>query len=40
MTRPAPPWPQLAPVPDLSGRVSPEIMIDLIFAIASRGVRA
>jgi hypothetical protein len=39
MTRPALPWPQLPPVPDLCGRVPPEIMIDLIFAIASRGVR-
>lgn len=39
MTQPAGPWPQLPPVADLSGSVSPEIIIDLIFAIASRGVR-
>lgn len=39
MTQPARPWPQLPPVSDLAGCVSPEIMIDLIFAIASRGVR-
>ncbi len=39
MTRPAPLWPQLLPVPDLAGCVSPEIMINFIFAIASRGVR-
>jgi len=39
MTQPVQSRPQLPPVPDLAGRVSPEIMIDLIFAIASRGVR-
>lgn len=39
MTRPPLPWPQLPAVPDFAGRVSPEIMIDLIFTIASRGVR-
>jgi hypothetical protein len=39
MTQTAPRRPQLPPVPDLAGRVSPKIMIDLIFAIASRGVR-
>lgn len=39
MTQPAPRRPQLPLVPDLASRVSSEIIIDLIFAIASRGVR-